>query len=237
MYIKHKAFDTPPDNQTIWRYLSFRKFVWLIAKESLYFSRLDQHDDWWEGLLPECCNIEDRKYIRFNKYINCWHMNESESDAMWKLYGNSTGETVAIKTNVGCLIKSLEKCAIDVYIGKIKYEEQNIPEGNLYFPVLYKRMPFQHEKELRLCISSPLNSNPPDFTQLKKALAPFNIDNKSDLYILKEYGDKGIPVRVDLDQLIDEVIICPNRESFLKDSVEYVMEGKVSYEKIRESAI
>lgn len=98
-------------------------------------------------------------------------------------------------------------------------------------------MPFQHEKELRLCISSPLNSNPPDFTQLKKALAPFDIDNKSDLYILKEYGDKGIPVRVDLNQLINEVIICPNRESFLKDSVEYVMKGKVSYEKIRESAI
>lgn len=237
MYVKHKAFDTPPDNQTIWRYLSFTKFVWLIAKESLYFARLDQYDDWWEGLLPERCNIEDRKYIRFNKYINCWHMNESESDAMWKLYGNSTGETVAIKTTVGRLIKSLGKCAIDVYIGKIKYEEQNIPGDNLYFPVLYKRMPFQHEKELRLCISSPFNSNPPDFTQLKKVLAPFDIDNKSDLYILKEYGDKGIPVRVDLNQLINEVIICPNRESFLKDSVEYVMKGKVSYEKIRESAI
>lgn len=136
MYVKHKAFDTPPDNQTIWRYLSFTKFVWLIAKESLYFARLDQYDDWWEGLLPERCKIEDRKYIRFNKYINCWHMNGSESDAMWKLYGNSTGETVAIKTNVGRLIKSLERCAEVVFIGKIKYEEQNIPEDNLYFPVL-----------------------------------------------------------------------------------------------------
>ena len=76
-------------------------------------------------------------------------MNESESDAMWKLYGNPAGETVAIKTNVGRLKKSLENSAIVVFIGKIMYEENNIPEGNLYFPVLHKRKPFQHEEELR----------------------------------------------------------------------------------------
>jgi hypothetical protein len=236
MYKKHRAFETPPDNCTIWRYISFAKFVWLIAKDALCFSRLDQYDDWWEGLLPRGRNIESKKYIRYNKYINCWHMNNSESDAMWKLYGTG-GETVAIKTNVGRLIKSLEKCPIDVFIGKIKYKEQNIPEGNLYFPVLYKRTPFRHEKELRLCISSPLNDNPPDFTQLKEALASFGIDNKSDLDILKQIGDKRIPATIDLNQLIDEVIICPDSRHSLFDSVKYVIGDKVHNAKIRKSTI
>src|SRR5208282_6800049 len=100
MYEEHSVLETPSHTCTVWRYMSFTKSVWLVAKESLYFSRLDQHDDWWEGLLPRNWNIEYLKYIRFNAYINCWHMNSKESDAMWKLYGSSTGETVAIRTTV-----------------------------------------------------------------------------------------------------------------------------------------
>jgi hypothetical protein len=237
MYKEHKAFETPPHTCTVWRYMSFAKFVWLIARESLYFSRLDQHDDWWEGLLPRNWNIEHRKYVRFTKYINCWHMNDSESDAMWKLYGNSAGETVAIKTTVGGLIKSLETSATPVYIGKMKYEERDRPEGNLYLPVTYKRKPFRHEKELRLCVSSASNDNPPDLAQLKQALAPLGIDNRSDVEILKEIGDKGIQVPVDLNQLIHEVVICPNSKHSLSDSVQYIMAGKVSHTRIRESKI
>lgn len=237
MYKKHPAFETPPRACTVWRYMSFAKFVWLIAKESLYFSRLDQHDDWWEGLLPRNWNIEDRKYVRFTKYINCWHMNNNESDAMWKLYGNSTGETVAIKTTVDGLIKSLEKSAIPVYIGKMKYEERDRPEANLYLPVTYKRKPFRHEKELRLCVSSASNGNPPDLTKLKRALAPLGIDNRSDVEILKEIGDKAIQVPVDLNQLIHEVVFCPNSKHSLSDSVQYIMGGKISHARIRESKI
>ena len=153
MYEKHRAFETPPDNCTIWRYMSFTKFSWLVAKESLFFSRLDQHSDEWEGLVSTKPDIiEHRKYIRFTKYINCWHINDSESEAMWKLYG-PLGETVSIKSTVGSLIKSL-KSAIPAFIGKVNYSEGEIPDENLYWPVLFKRKPFQHEEELRLCISS-----------------------------------------------------------------------------------
>ncbi len=236
MYQEHSAFETPPHTCTIWRYMSFAKFAWLIARESLYFSRLDQHDDEWEGLIskkPE--NIEHRKYIRFTKYINCWHINNNESNAMWKLYGPA-GETVVIKTTVGALIKSL-KSGIPVYIGKINYKERSIPEGNLYWPVIFKRKPFQHEKELRLCISSAFNDNPPDLTQLKKELVSLGIDNRSDMELLKGIGHKGIPVHVDLKQLIREVIICPNSRHFLNESVEYIVKGKVSHAGIRKSRI
>ena len=236
MYEKHPAFETPPHTCNIWKYMSFAKFAWLIATESLHFLRLDQHDDEWEGLVatkPE--NIEHRKYIRFTKYINCWHINNSESDAMWKLYGPA-GETVAIKTTVGALITSL-KSGDPVCIGKMNYKERNIPEGNLYWPVIFKRKPFQHEKELRLCISSPRNDNPPNLTRLKDEFALLGGKNLSEMELLKGIGPKEIPVHVDLTQLISEVVICPNSKEYLSESVDYIVKDKVSHIRVRKSRI
>lgn len=238
MYEKHPVFKTPPRTCPIWRYMSFASFVWLIAEESLFFSRLDQHEDQWEGMLPSNIDFERRQYIRFNRFINCWHMNSIESDAMWKLYGSTTGETVAIRSTVGDLIGALARSHIPVYIGKIEYEEGDIPnDGSLYLPVIYKRRPFQHEKELRLCITSERNPNPPDLTPLKQALSALCVEYKSNMEILKAIGDKGIPVSVDLDRLIHEVVICPNSKPYLKDSVHYIMSDKLQPEKIRNSYI
>jgi hypothetical protein len=217
--------------------MSLSKFVWLIAKESLYFSRLDQHDDAWEGLLPYNWNNEVKKYARFNLYVNCWHMNSSESDAMWKLYGATTGETVAIKTTVGSLIRALEKSPIPVYIGKVRYDERDSPQDCLYWPVICKRQPFRHEKELRLCVSSPSSDNPPDLSQIKKAFQLLGIDNKSDMAILKDIGKKGLQVRVDLENLIREVIVCPDSHPLLLDSLKYILSNKISHKKIKQSLI
>ena len=225
MYLAHKAFKTPPDTCVIWRYMSFAKFTSLIATESLYFSRLDQHSDEMEGLVstnPE--NIEHRKYIRFSSYINCWHINNNESDAMWKIYG-PTGENVAIKSTVGALKKSL-KDGTPVCIGRIDYEEGEIPGDNLYWPVVFKRKPFQHEEELRLCISSPGSDNPPNLTQLKKELVLLGVKDPSDMKLLKGIGPKGILVRVDMSQLLKEVLICPSAKQYLLEAVGYILKSK-----------
>jgi hypothetical protein len=225
MYEEHRAFETPPDTCVIWRYMSFTKFAWLIATECLYFSRLDKHPDEWEGLVstkPE--NTEHRKYIRFTKYINCWHINNDESDAMWKLYGPS-GETIAIKSTVGALKTSLED-GTPVFIGKVNYSEDKIPDGNLYWPVVFKRKPFQHEEELRLCVSSPRNDNPPDLTQLKKELAFLGVSNPSDMKLLKGIGPKGISVSIDVNQLLQEVVICPSAGHYLNEAVNYILKSK-----------
>ena len=164
-------------------------------------------------------------------------MNSSESDAMWKLYGAATGETVAIKTTVGRLIRALAASPIPVYIGRMRYDELDRPQDCLYWPVTCKRKPFRHEKELRLCVSSPSSDNLPDLNQIRKAFAPLGIDNKSDMEILKEIGEKGIPVRIDLNQLIREVILCPDSQPSLFDSLEYILTNKVSHPRIKRSLI
>jgi hypothetical protein len=143
---------------------------------------------------------------------------------MWKLYGPS-GENVAIKSTVGALKESL-KGGTPVYIGKVDYKEGVPPEGNLYWPVVYKRKPFGHEKELRLCISSPGNNNPPDLTKLKKELSFLGANERSDVALLKNFGLKGISIRVDVSQLLKEVVICQSAGQYLYEAVDHILNSK-----------
>lgn len=89
------------------------------------------------------------KYIA----INCWHMNEHESAAMWKLY---------LKSNEGIAVQSsynkLRDCIIDdeqVLVGMVKYldyEAEHIDPGNILSAFVYKRKSFEHEREVRALV-------------------------------------------------------------------------------------
>lgn len=238
MYKEHPAFQTPSIKCTIWRYMSFAKFVWLLAHEKLYFARLDQHGDWWEGLMPESLDYDKQKYIRFNAYINCWHMNNRESDSMWKIYGNQNVETVAIKSTVGRLIESLVKSSRSIHIGKIDYSERNINKDNLYFPVTCKRKEFQHERELRLCLSSDNSFNPPDLSKLRQGFSSLGVE-KTDMELLKDiFNDsnpKGISTNVDLKKLILEIVLCPGSGRSFEEAVNHIAKKKITGVKIKHS--
>jgi hypothetical protein len=107
----------PPDDPraTLWRYMDFTKFVDLLARRALWFSRADLLGDPWEGTYTRA-NLKKRlaqigavaepsdEVLRRNLiatersiYVNCWHMNEGESAAMWKLY-LSAREGVAVQS-------------------------------------------------------------------------------------------------------------------------------------------
>ena len=163
-------------------------------------------------------------------------MNGGESDAMWKVYGNPGGETVAIKTTIGHLIKALEKSpSIPVFVGKVKYDERSKPEGNLYLPVVYKRRPFRHEREVRLCIGSASSDNPPSVGSFKQEADFLGIRYNSDGEILKLVGEKGLSVKVNLDMLVREIVIHPDGKSSFLEAVRYVAKTKVPHVRIRQS--
>ena len=80
--------------------------------------------------------------------VNCWHMNEHESAAMWKLYA-SADEAVCIQSTYRRIRKALPQC---VYIGEVQYvdyERDSFPQGNVFFNIMHKRKSFEHERELR----------------------------------------------------------------------------------------
>lgn len=63
---EHDTFNTPPDEQVIWRYMSFSKFMSLISSESLWFARADtlQASDPMEGRVPEAQVEANIKHLR-----------------------------------------------------------------------------------------------------------------------------------------------------------------------------
>jgi hypothetical protein len=217
--------------------MSFGQLSWLIAQKMLYFSRLDQHEDGWEGFLPSNWDVGKSRYIRFTKYINCWHMNDCESNAMWKCYGSPYGETVAVKTTVGKLIRALDISPIPTYIGSVNYSESDSIETNLYTPVLFKRAAFLHERELRLCVSSESCDNQPDCSKLIRQVKSALGVEISETELLKAAGKKGLCVSVDINQFVDDIVLCPNRKPWLKEAVEYVARPKLPHVRITESVI
>ena len=53
---------TPSGNEKIWRYLDFAKFINILDKKSLFFSRVDKLGDPFEGSFPKA-NVKKRRNV------------------------------------------------------------------------------------------------------------------------------------------------------------------------------
>lgn len=131
-------------------------------------------------------------------FISCWHENETESEAMWKLYTQKHPEGVAIQTTYGALKKAINDP--DVQIGRVSYVdyEQTFFTSDSYF--WYKRKFFEHEREVRVMVI-------PD-DELRQKMAE---DYKR--------GTIVVNLPVDLDVLIDNVYVSPYAGVWFKDLV------------------
>ncbi len=93
--------------------------------------------------------------------VNCWHINEVQSAAMWQLYSNYN-QGIAIQSTFKRLRESFSENKktprfphgqiVPVSIGTVDYidydKDRNNP-GNLFSVCLTKRKSFEHEHELR----------------------------------------------------------------------------------------
>jgi hypothetical protein len=131
-------------------------------------------------------------------FINCWHIAEHESAAMWKTYLKSN-EGVAIQSTIGRLKDSIKAYGeFSIHIGKVNYVDFDtfeIPAANLLSPFLHKRKSFEYEHELRALIFGAQHS-------------------KMDLN-KPEDAPKGLEVSTDLDVLVDKVYASPTAETWL----------------------
>ena len=122
MYQKdEEIFESPDEEAHLWRYMDFTKFVSLIAREELFFSRADKLGDPFEGSLPkgnikgradllklgipQMQSIVDREpaihqEITRTVMINCWHRSDIESDAMWRLYAREKDYMAAFRPHI-----------------------------------------------------------------------------------------------------------------------------------------
>ena len=242
--IDHEALIKPTPEQIIWRYLDLDKFESILMDKGLFFCRSDKFSDPFEGTIPkresEYRIITERRMAQFHKremtheeavkkseemgnlhkrfrrafIVNCWHINQGESDAMWRLY-LKTNEGVVIQTTVNKLRESFDNSEEEIYISKVRYldyekkiwfHENDYPirNYNLFTPIVHKRTAFAHENELRI------------FQQINEA-----VHNE------KYWDDKsnymGNLISCNIEHLIEKVIIPPTADEQIKNKVEEIL--------------
>lgn len=229
MYVKHPCLPLNySDLEKIWRYMDFAKFVNLLDTESLFFCRADRFEDEWEGTFPKGTidkyNLKEKSIPSDdgNKYslcewqkvkearshlINCWHVNDYESDAMWKLY-SSNKQSIAVQSTIGRLKRCFKKTAETerIWIGEVEYVDFkirkpnnrffNMGEPNTLKTFFLKRKGFEHEKEIRAITNTVYN---------------------------KHKQEKGILVDVDLNELVEMIVISPISEDWFSDLIKDII--------------
>lgn len=91
------------------------------------------------------------KQLKLQYYVNCWHLNEVESGAMWKLY-TSMNDAVCIRSSYDVLAKWLPSDAFFGVVKYVDYEQDTFGSGNVLEFIMHKRLSFEHEREARSVI-------------------------------------------------------------------------------------
>lgn len=216
MAYKRVELCIEPDPDTvIWRYMSLKKFKLMLKHNALFFCRADIFSDPFEGTIPRKeaeyreRSLNDRQSIesisnlhrklKGHFLINCWHINNGENDAMWRLYlKNNHG--VAIKTTVKNLLDSFIETEEEINCSKVRYIDYEndiwmpptIKGYTMFTPIIHKRKEFSHENELRIVHQIEYNNR--DIDEFWK----------------EQPIEEGKNIPVDLTKLINGVFTAPN---------------------------
>lgn len=251
-YHRFSSTDRPITNDTkLWRYLTFEKFAWLVQKSELYHRRLDLLGDKFEGsvtkiyaqkreggILPrhltsglpaeiESLSIKLRLVTHF---AVCWHNSKHETAAMWKLY-SAESAGVAIVSNPKRIFESVDLSPYRTGIfGPVEYLDFDVDDMTLPFAKkartgFLKMKSFEYEREVRGMIHlENWGDNEFDLTQeyLEK---------------LKGRVPTGLSVRVDLQDLIENIYVSPLAPPHFRDVVQGFSEHHGLGDRIRSSTL
>ncbi len=218
---------------SLWRYVDLSQYISMLDNSELFFARADGFaDDPFEGSRTHA-DVARHKALgdafsenvpgmiaaliglaRRSTIINCWHENEDESAAMWKLYVAS-GQGLAIRSTFQRVTSSLPTWkegddGHQIHAGRVSYIDYHsdvIPDGNTFWPFVHKRKSFAHECEVRLIAQD-----------LFKGRDEAGWDPKTAEGIPKP----GVTVPVSLETLIADVRVAPAAPEWFRRVVESV---------------
>jgi hypothetical protein len=190
------------ENTKLWRFMDFTKYVAMLHRRALFFTRADQLPDPFEGLYlrhahqRHCTESRGSENdLRQRVCLSCWHENEHESAAMWRLY-LSYEDGVALKSSPARLRAALSDTDEPLHLGVVRYldyDKDNMPARHELDPFFCKRKSFEYEREVRV---------------VWRADAAFD--------------QLGRYLPASLEQLIEEVVISPTAEVWFEDLVRSV---------------
>jgi hypothetical protein len=132
-------------------------------------------------------------------YVNCWHMNDSESDSQWKTYGNNYA-SLAIVSDYKSIISSITDTKI-IFGGTVQYYNPKVDVTNVdnfLLHTIYKRHAFSHEREFRLIYWNLIGEGKG---------RPIGVD------------DPGQYIKVELNKLIKGIVVSPLAPNWFVETV------------------
>jgi len=245
-----------PDT-VIWKYFQEKYFRSLFADEALFFRRVIDfaRSDPFEGTKPERDKMNDRRHalrssnsieelkvradsaesvdvygMRQRVVVNCWKMAATESNHMWHLYSKvSDGSIgVAVKSTVHAMHNALANQPSLIHGSKVRYidyEQDTFKKqgeyehgtANVMVPMIHKNIHgFPDENEYRLIHQYTGGGMPDEWWD--------------------EYdGCRGCMIKVDLPELITEVVLSPNSSEVDRLQIEELCRSKFVFAPVRHS--
>jgi len=253
-YEPHSLCFDAEDDTTILRYMDFAQLMSILKEDQLFFPSANLLNDPYEGTIPsthrelreESDEIPSewsenylprfREIVKNYTFISCWHMNNTESAAMWNQYLKSD-YGVCIQSTVERLKSSISGSNSKIHISKVNYinfsseyfekEERNSIPSSIS-PFLHKRNNFKYEKELRAIIHTPVWR---DSTEDSIITA----ERISDVHSELDAGD-GRKVNIDKSELIEKIYLSPNADEWVSKLIRKMLSDYgVSDEKLSQS--
>jgi hypothetical protein len=137
--------------------------------------------------------------MRNQLFLTCWHANELESAAMWKLY-TSHADSICIRSTYQTLASLLPS---ECFLGKVRYIDYRVDsidiQNALNF-IVHKRKSFEHEHEIRGVI--------------------WKAPGQEEHFPFHEVPEGGAIVPIDTTALIQEIFVSPDSSPILRQVVE-----------------
>ena len=199
------------------------KFMDMLSTSTLHCTRVDclndpQEGSWeqfgvydtYESMGPEQIKLLKywNKVYRTTSAVNCWHVNDSESQQMWNEYVCQCGGVAITSTfnDLQEVVKKADTSGRIATIGMMKYKQfqQNPTNGFGTFldHFIYKHKDFKHENELRVLILAM-------GTQLQEQGKAIPIE--------------GLKLKINLNDLISNVYVYTGSQSWKLDLISKVV--------------
>jgi len=219
-------------------HVNARVLSWYMASPEFWATLGFNSREQFEGFLrARSFHRRALQEMRQLHFINCWHLGDDESDAMWKLYCG-VHEGVCIQSTFGSLVESLKNIEEPVYIGKVRYidyRREVINEGDGFAPYIHKRRAFQHENELRAML---WRFNETDYGYFHADGSKATKENYTYSQILNKFPQRmGIDVPLDIPALVKAVYVSPTSPAWFNELVASAIERYGFRLKLEQSAL
>ncbi len=143
-------------------------------------------------------------------FINCWHLFEGETLAMWRIYAagvdkkGAAGSGIVVFSRASLLREAVDAWLDPAFFGVVRYGNKDA--GNLFNILFTKHQHFENEKELRVLIQC--------YDPLASGNRNFDINNFANAEPLPEnpmhhWVHSCKRRRVELKKLVTEIRVSP----------------------------